>query len=70
MRRDKTFWDCSPDAELQTYMGFFENSSDGLSTYCYTLYKRLGSDLLTVAIVGGLPPQIRHPEKIKTLFWM
>ena len=25
-------WDCSPDAELQKYVGFFEKSSNGPST--------------------------------------
>ena len=32
MRRHFFGWDCSPDAELQMYVGFFEKSSDGPST--------------------------------------
>ena len=32
MRRGETRWDCSLIAELQTYVGFFENSSAGPST--------------------------------------
>ena len=32
MRRNFFGWDCSPDAELQTYVSFFENSSDEPST--------------------------------------
>ena len=32
MRRNFFSWDCSPIAELQTYVGVFENSSDGPST--------------------------------------
>ena len=31
MRRNFFGWDCSPDAELQTYLSFFENSSNRLS---------------------------------------
>ena len=37
MRRNVFGWDCSPDAELQTYVGFFENSSDGPSTVALSL---------------------------------
>ena len=29
MGRDFFGWDCTQYAELQTYVGFFENSSDG-----------------------------------------
>ena len=32
MRRHFFLWDCSQYAELQTYVSFFENSSDGPST--------------------------------------
>ena len=37
MRRNFFGWDCSPDAELQTYIAFFENSSDGPSTVALLL---------------------------------
>ena len=32
MRRGETSWGCSFIGELQTYVGFFENVSDGPST--------------------------------------
>ena len=62
VRRDETCWDCSSDAEIQKYVGIFENSSDGPSTVALFLGV-WGRTRKKLVFWGAFPPKIGHPQK-------
>ena len=66
VRRGKTCWDCSPIAELQTYVGFYENSSDGPSTVALFLGVRV--EPAKSWDFGGPLPKNKTPPKFSDAF--